>query len=103
MLFFDRTVQLADGKLTSTTGELAGSVLDMATAVRNTVNHVNLPLAQALNMAAKNPADYLKQSHLRGMLMVNSQADFVELNEQQQVLSTWINGKQVYPIINNNI
>ena len=101
--FFDRTVQLADGKLTSTTGELAGSVLDMATAVRNSVNHVNLPLAQALNMAAKNPADYIKQSHLRGMLMVYSQADFVELDEQQQVLSTWINGKQVYPINNNNI
>lgn len=34
--FFNRTVHLADGKLTSTTGELAGSVLDMATAVRNT-------------------------------------------------------------------
>ncbi|WP_111979830.1 N-acetylglucosamine-6-phosphate deacetylase [Algibacillus agarilyticus] len=96
--FFDRTVYLADGQLTSTTGELAGSVLDMATAVRNTVKQVNLPLADALKMAARYPADYIKQLPLRGVLAINSQADFVELDEDQHVLSTWINGEQVYSL-----
>jgi N-acetylglucosamine-6-phosphate deacetylase len=64
--FFDRTVTLDNGKLTSTTGELAGSALDMATAVRNTVTHLKQPLAQALNMASLYPAQYLQLFFILG-------------------------------------
>ena len=94
-VFFNRKVYLSDGKLTSTTGELAGSVLDMATAVRNTVEFLKLPLDEALRMASKYPAQYINSS-TRGQLALNKKADFVELNEQQEVISTWINGVKVY-------
>lgn len=93
--FFDRTVSLENGKLTSTTGELAGSALDMATAVRNTVTHLKQPLAQALKMASLYPAQYLKLPATHGRLILGSPADFVQLNTQQQVISTWIGGAQV--------
>ncbi|MGJ8691210.1 MAG: N-acetylglucosamine-6-phosphate deacetylase [Thalassotalea sp.] len=93
--FFDRKVVLADGKLTSTTGELAGSVLDMATAVRNTEKYLSVDLDEALRMASLYPANYINNTNL-GLLMVGKQADFVELDDDVQVLSTWISGEKVY-------
>ena len=94
--FFDRKVTLNAGKLTSTTGELAGSVLDMATAVKNTHINLNIPLDEALRMAAKYPAQYINQAPERGVLVVGSQANMVELDEALTVKSTWIAGQQVY-------
>jgi N-acetylglucosamine-6-phosphate deacetylase len=94
--FFDRKVYLQNGKLTSTTGELAGSVLDMATAVRNCVTYLELELAEALRMASLYPAQYIQQENIRGRLCVNYYADMVLLNDKLQVQTTWINGNKVY-------
>ncbi|MDG1752436.1 MAG: amidohydrolase family protein, partial [Thalassotalea sp.] len=94
--FFDRTVYLNDGRLTSTTGELAGAALDMATAVKNTHLGVGVELDESIRMASQYPADYINQGAIRGNLLVGSQADFVILNEQLDVESTWIGGQAVY-------
>jgi N-acetylglucosamine-6-phosphate deacetylase len=94
--FFDRTVYLNDGRLTSTTGELAGAALDMATAVKNTHLGVGVPLAEAIRMASQYPADYINQGTIRGNLSSGAQADFVILNDQLSVESTWIGGRKVY-------
>ncbi|MFT5757459.1 MAG: N-acetylglucosamine-6-phosphate deacetylase [Alteromonadaceae bacterium] len=94
--FFDRTVYLKDGRLTSTTGELAGAALEMSTAVENAHLGVNLPLDEAIRMASQYPANYINQSDIRGGLAVGYQADFVVLNEQLKVQSTWIAGQKVY-------
>jgi len=93
--FFDRQVHLAQGKLTSTTGELAGSVLDMATAVKNTHQQVKIPLDETLRMASKYPADFIGEN-LRGQLLIGKQADFVALNDELGVLATWIAGECIY-------
>lgn len=93
--FFDRHVYLNNGKLTSSTGELAGSVLDMATAVKNSHKKLNLSLAEALRMATKYPADYINESR-RGQLQIGKQADFVVLNNDLKVQSTWIAGQCCY-------
>ena len=94
--FFDRKVTLTDGKLISTTKELAGSVLDMATAVRNCVQHLSVPLAQALNMASLYPAQYIEVDDVLGRLLPDYQASFVVLNDDLVVQSTWVAGEQVY-------
>ena len=94
--FFDRTVTLNQGKLTSTTGELAGSVLDMATAVKNSVEHLQLPLSEALKMASLYPAQYINLPTTHGRLIVGSPANFVQLDTNQQVISTWIGGEQLF-------
>jgi len=95
-----KKVRLENGKLTSTTGELAGSVLDMATAVENTHLGLKIPLDEALRMASKYPANYINQSDVRGCLIIGSQADFVELDECFKVKSTWISGHPVYQNVN---
>jgi N-acetylglucosamine-6-phosphate deacetylase len=98
--FFKRKVTLADGKLTSSTGELAGSVLDMATAVRNAHIGLQLPLDEAIRMATLYPFEYLSRNNqvpgIRGQLIVGAQADMVQLDKHQVVQSTWIAGQQVF-------
>ncbi|WDE10149.1 N-acetylglucosamine-6-phosphate deacetylase [Thalassomonas haliotis] len=93
--FFDRKITLTGGKLTSSTGELAGSALDMATAVKNAHLKMQLPLERALNMASLNPARYINQAQL-GRIKVGAAADFVALTPDFKVLSTWIAGQQVF-------
>ena len=94
--FFDRTVYLHDGKLTSTTGELAGSVLDMATAVKNCRKFAHQSLDEALRMASLYPANYINESHHRGRLTVNHCADMVLLDDNFNVQKTWVGGVQTY-------
>lgn len=93
---YDRTVYVENGKLTSTTGELAGSSLDMLSAVRNTHTKLNIPLAETLRMASLYPAQYLYKNNnlIRGELKLDKNADMVILNDDLTVRSTWINGIQ---------
>lgn len=93
---YDRTVYVENGKLTSTTGELAGSSLDMATAVKNTHIKLNMPLDESLRMASLYPAKYLyaNQTLIRGELKVGMKADFLVLNNDLSVNETWINGQK---------
>ena len=91
-----KKVSLADGKLTSSTGELAGSVLDMATAVANTHRKIGLSLDESIRMASQYPANYINQGNKRGHLAIGCKADFVVLNNALTVNSTWIAGQAVY-------
>ncbi len=91
--FFDgRKVIRTGDRLNSTTGELAGSVLDMASAVRNTVNTLNVSLAESLRMASLYPAQYLGLSQ-KGHLRSGADADFVVLNSDLIVKQTYIGGQ----------
>ncbi len=92
---YDRTVYVNNGKLTSTTGELAGSSLDMATAVKNTHFELKIPLDEALRMASLYPAQYLYANNdvIRGELKVGMQADMIILNDDLSVSETWIGGE----------
>jgi len=94
---YDRTVYLDGGKLSSTTGELAGSSLDMATAVKNTHQHLNIALNESLRMASLYPAQYLYADQIlkRGTLTVGMQADMAVLAEDLSVRETWIGGKRL--------
>jgi len=94
--FFDRTIYLKDGRLTSTTGELAGAALDMAQAIENTHLGLGLPLDESIRMATQYPADYINQTDIRGTLTIEHQADFVVLSDDFKVQSTWIAGQRVY-------
>jgi len=94
---YDRTVYVDNGKLTSTTGELAGSSLDMASAVKNTHFELDIPLGEAIRMGSLYPAEYLYQGQevVRGQLSLGKQADFLILNKDLSVRETWIAGQQV--------
>ncbi|GAA0813876.1 N-acetylglucosamine-6-phosphate deacetylase [Colwellia asteriadis] len=93
---YDRTVYVDNRKLTSTTGELAGSSLDMASAVKNTHLGLGVELGEAVRMGSLYPAEYLYQGQevIRGKLQVGKQADFVILNDDLTVDETWVSGEK---------
>ncbi len=81
-----------DGRLTRGDGMIAGSDLDMATAVRNCVEALGLPLEAALHMAARAPAEYLRLADELGRIAPGYRADLVLLDDDLAVVDTWIDG-----------
>ena len=88
------TITAKDGICQTAAGVLAGSALDMATAVRNTVNLLDQPLAEAVRMASEYPADYLGLAATHGRIAVGCQADLVAMDADCRVRHTWIGGRK---------
>ncbi|MCP3390631.1 N-acetylglucosamine-6-phosphate deacetylase [Bradyrhizobium sp. CCGB12] len=88
-----RRVTCADGCLRLDDGTLAGSVLTMDEAVRFTVNVVGLPLADALAMASRVPATFLRRDTELGCIAPGYLASLVHLDDELRVLETWIEGR----------
>ncbi|WP_237066343.1 N-acetylglucosamine-6-phosphate deacetylase [Microbulbifer guangxiensis] len=91
---FDRVVTREGDKLTSTTGELAGSHLDMISAVRNIHRWCDVELFEALRMASLYPAQFLGDSG--GRIQEGGRADLILLDEELRVQKTWISGREVF-------
>lgn len=94
--YFDTVITRKGDKLTVPDGTLAGSALDMASAVRNTHQDLGVTLADALNMASATPAEFLGLQNHSGRLATGYQADFVLLDDKQHVLASWIAGNKVF-------
>ncbi len=82
-----------DGKCTTADGTLAGSALDMASAVRNTVQRVGLPLEEACRMASTYPAEFLGLGGELGRIAPGYRADLVWLDAGIRVQGSWIAGR----------
>jgi N-acetylglucosamine-6-phosphate deacetylase len=91
-LLYERVISVADGRCLTADGTLAGSVLDMATAVRNAVHLLGLPLAEALRMASAYPAAALGLDHELGRIAPGHRADLVLLDDALHVRGTWVGG-----------
>lgn len=76
-------------------GPLAGSLLTLDQGVRNMKELCNLNLSQLSKISSRNAAKSLKFSD-RGELKVGYLADFVLLDKNLHVLSTYKLGKKVY-------
>ena len=90
---YGEVITARDGVVRNAAGALAGSALDMATAVRNTVQWLGVPLEEASRMASTYPAQFLGLGDRLGRIAPGYQADFVALDDQLQVIGTWIEGK----------
>jgi N-acetylglucosamine-6-phosphate deacetylase len=88
-----RTIRVEDGVCIDEDGTLAGSNLDMASAVRNAVSMLGLDLAQAVRMASRNPADYLGLGGELGRIAPGYRANLVLTDEDLNVTQTWIDGR----------
>uniref|UniRef100_A0A486XWI6 N-acetylglucosamine-6-phosphate deacetylase n=1 Tax=Rheinheimera sp. BAL341 TaxID=1708203 RepID=A0A486XWI6_9GAMM len=95
---FDGKVIRQANKLTDAEGRLAGSVLDMAGAVRYAIDSLGVVPDEALRMASLYPAQFLAQDRA-GRIEVGAQADIVLLNNEWQVQASWINGQPVFSAI----
>ena len=88
----DQRITVADGKCLSADGTLAGSHLSMDQAVRNCVDLLGIPLADALAMASTHPAAFLGLDAELGRIAPGYRADLVLLDEAMQVADSWIGG-----------
>jgi N-acetylglucosamine-6-phosphate deacetylase len=73
-------------------GTLAGSDLDMASAVRNAIRLLDLDLADAVRMASRYPAEFLGLGHELGRIAPGYRADLVLADDGLKVRETWIGG-----------
>ena len=90
---YGEIITARDGVVRNAAGALAGSALDMATAVRNTVQWLGVPLDEAARMASTYPAEFLGLGDRLGRIAPGYQADLVAVDEQLQVVETWIQGR----------
>jgi len=86
------TVTCRNGRCETPDGVLAGSVLDMASAVRNSVHSLGVALEEAVRMASTYPAEFLGLACDRGRIVAGARADFVALNTDGLARRTWIGG-----------
>jgi N-acetylglucosamine-6-phosphate deacetylase len=87
-------INVQGGRCMTADGRLAGSVLDMASAVRNCVRLLGMPLAQALALASASPAAFLGVGDGIGRLAPGYRADMVALDpDTVDVFATWVAGK----------
>ncbi|WP_374658578.1 N-acetylglucosamine-6-phosphate deacetylase [Phenylobacterium sp.] len=87
-----RPIRVVDGVCVDENGTLAGSDLDMASAVANAVRLAGLPLEEAARMAATYPAEFLGLAPDHGRIAVGGRADFVLLDADLTARATWIGG-----------
>ena len=89
---YGETITARDGVVRNAAGSLAGSALDMATAVRNSVTMLGVPLEEAARMASTYPAQFLGIDDRYGRIAPGYRADLVALDADLQVIDTWIAG-----------
>jgi N-acetylglucosamine-6-phosphate deacetylase len=87
-----KLITVRDGVCVDEHGTLAGSDLDMASAVRNAVRLLGLDLAAAARMASRNAAEFIGLGGELGRIAPGYRADLVLVDDDIQVLETWIGG-----------
>ncbi len=91
---YGEEIHAEDGRLARTDGTLAGSDLDMMSAVRNTHMRLGVALDEALRMASLYPAQFLKLDGTIGKVKAGFAADLVAIDPADlSVKSTWIGGE----------
>ena len=87
-----RLIRVVDGVCVDENGTLAGSDLDMATAVRNIIQITGLGLTDAVRMASAAPAAFLGLAGQMGTIEVGRRADLVHTDAELVVQQSWIGG-----------
>ena len=91
-LLGDRPIHIDAGRLAADDGTLAGSNLDMATAVVNAAQALQVDQGTAIRMASLNPARALGMEHVTGSIAPGLSADLALLGPDGRVRQTWIGG-----------
>jgi len=91
-----KRITVSDGVCRDPDGTLAGTALDMASALRNMIKDTGCSLADASIMASTSPAAFLNLSDERGTIEAGKRADLVILDESLDVHATLIGGEAVF-------
>jgi N-acetylglucosamine-6-phosphate deacetylase len=86
-------ISFRDGRCTRQDGRLAGSCLDMASAVRNCMRLLDVSLTDALRFASTYPAEFLGLDTKLGRIAPGLRADLVAIDcKTIEVHHTWVAG-----------
>lgn len=77
-------------------GTIAGSVLKLNEAVRNMIDHTQLPVHQVVRMASLSPARAIGVDKQKGSLETGKDADIVIADERMRVAQTFLGGRTIY-------
>ncbi len=77
-------------------GTIAGSVLKLNKAVKNVIDHTDLPVYEVFKMASLNPANAIHCSDRIGSLEEGKNADIIITDENINIIRTIKKGKTIY-------
>lgn len=86
-------IESVDGCCRTAEGDLAGSDLDMISAVRNAVRFADIDPLEALRMASSYPAHALGLESQLGFIRPGYKASFIELDDELNLYRSWIGGR----------
>lgn len=89
-------VKMENGIARTETGSLAGSTLTLLQAVRNLAAWSGLPLYEVWHYASLSPAKSVGKSDVIGSIAPGKYADFVVLNEELDLVSTYVDGVEKF-------
>jgi N-acetylglucosamine-6-phosphate deacetylase len=87
-----KRIEVRDGVCVDESGTLSGSAIDMATAVRNTVDLLGVSLEQAARMASTYPAQFLGLGGEVGRIAPGYRASLVAVDDRVNVIGSWVDG-----------
>jgi N-acetylglucosamine-6-phosphate deacetylase len=87
-----KQISVVNGVCIDQNGTLAGSDLNMASAIDNTLRLLRLDLPEAVRMASAYPAAFLRVSDSRGRIGSGFRADLVIAGDNLQVRDVWSGG-----------
>ena len=91
---YGEEIAVRGGRCTRADGTLAGAALDMASAVRNCVELLGVPLGHALRFASTEPARFLGLEAALGRLAPGYRADLVAFDPGSMgIHATWVAGE----------
>ena len=90
-LYGDR-VSLSEGRLVNRDGNLAGSAIALADAVRICHRQVGIPLEDCLRMASTYPAAFMGMEGQLGRICTGYRADLVHINADLAPNNSWVAG-----------
>jgi N-acetylglucosamine-6-phosphate deacetylase len=85
--------QLQGDKYVLPDGTLSGSNLTMLKAVKNCIDHIEIPMEEALRMASLYPAQAVGLDKVFGRLEKGFRASFVRLNKKLELIGIFTNGE----------
>ena len=87
-----QTIHAVDGRLENAAGSLAGSDLDMMSAVNNACRFADIDWLEAVRMASAYPARALGLENEVGYIKPGYKANMIALDKQRNITHTWVDG-----------
>ena len=88
-------IVVRNGRAETLDGVLAGSTLDLWTAVRNLMKFTGASLADALTCASRNPARAVGLDDIFGSVAVGCRADLIAVADDLSLAAVWQAGRRV--------